>query len=199
MRIKLVVAGSNTLAKRNLLINFKKQEIEKQYIPVVIDNFFHTATIDGKQHEIVLWDTSGTEAYPQARKSGYRQANAFLLVYSDVDSFSDLFTYHKEISRTCPGAAIMLVSVNMHDQLVNVSPEIGKDLAKVLNIPFLQCDIENLDEINLMFKLAMRQGVDAARQMKIQQGLQLWHDPVLRAEPEPQKSYQTDPRLTRSL
>ena len=197
MRIKLVVVGSNAAVKRNLLMNFKEQTTQRDYLPLVIDNFLHSS----KRCEATIWDTSGSENYYQSRQLSYPETSVFLLTYSnsDADSFAAVASYYEEISSACPCAAIILVAVDMHEKGNNkISAEDGRELAIELGAPFLECDIKDLNDVNLVFQSAMSQGLVAktlARQQKLQRALQLWQAPAK----EESSAQEPKRRLTHSL
>eukprot|EP00005_Dracoamoeba_jomungandri_P009882 CAMPEP_0174276202 /NCGR_PEP_ID=MMETSP0439-20130205/60252_1 /TAXON_ID=0 /ORGANISM="Stereomyxa ramosa, Strain Chinc5" /LENGTH=198 /DNA_ID=CAMNT_0015368399 /DNA_START=124 /DNA_END=720 /DNA_ORIENTATION=- len=111
-KIKLVVVGDGAVGKTCLLIGYSSNEIPKDYIPTVFDNYVVNLTAGGETVELALYDTAGQEEYDRLRPLSYSNADVLLICFSVVNPISLENVENKwlpEVKHYRPNAPIILV------------------------------------------------------------------------------------------
>ena len=85
IRKKLVIVGDGACGKTCLLMVFSKDHFPEYYAPTVFENYVADIEVDGKQVELVLWDTAGQEDYDRLVRMG------LLLPTTHFTNFFSLF------------------------------------------------------------------------------------------------------------
>lgn len=57
IRKKLVIVGDGACGKTSLLIAYKNGEFPQVHVPTLFETFIAKIKIDGKEIELLLWDT----------------------------------------------------------------------------------------------------------------------------------------------
>ncbi|GFO21734.1 ras-like GTP-binding protein rho1 [Plakobranchus ocellatus] len=112
LRKKLVVVGDGACGKTCLFIVFSTDTFPEDYVPTVFENYVTDIVVDGKQVELVLWDTAGQEDYDRLRPLSYPDTDAILMCFS-IDNPDSLENIHDkwtpEVKHFCPTIPIILV------------------------------------------------------------------------------------------
>ncbi|XP_075441152.1 ras-like GTP-binding protein O-RHO isoform X2 [Ascaphus truei] len=89
IRKKLVIVGDGACGKTCLLRMISNDVFLEVYIPNVYENFVADIAVDGKQVELMLWDTAGQEDYDRLRPLSYPETDVILMCFSiaSPDSF----------------------------------------------------------------------------------------------------------------
>lgn len=59
IRRKLVVIGDGACGKTSLLLTYKKNEFQSDYVPTVFENTHATVQVEQRVVDLALWDTAG--------------------------------------------------------------------------------------------------------------------------------------------
>uniref|UniRef100_A0A6P6XPV3 Transforming protein RhoA-like n=1 Tax=Dermatophagoides pteronyssinus TaxID=6956 RepID=A0A6P6XPV3_DERPT len=127
VRKKLVIVGDCGVGKTCLLFNgllsksssslqINSDEQNKyfleNYCPTVLVTTLHTLNHNGREMEVALWDTAGSEELSRLRPFSYKNCNVILLCFA-IDSIGSFLNVKRkwapELNHYCPEASIILV------------------------------------------------------------------------------------------
>uniref|UniRef100_A0A8C5XMY5 Rho-related GTP-binding protein RhoC n=1 Tax=Microcebus murinus TaxID=30608 RepID=A0A8C5XMY5_MICMU len=145
IRKKLVIVGDGACGKTCLLIVFSKDQFPAVYMLTMFENYVADIQVDGKQVELVLWDTAGQEDYDRLRPLSYPDTDVILMCFSidSPDSLENILEkWIPEVKHFCPNVPIILVGnkkdlrndEHTRQELAKikqepVKPEEGRDMA----------------------------------------------------------------------
>lgn len=170
---KLIVVGDGACGKTCLLIVFSQDEFPTEYLPTVFENYVADIEVDGKQVELLLYDTAGQEDYDHLRKVFYPETDVILMCFT-IDKPENLenvsLKWAPEVKKLCPNVPIVLVG-NKKDlrddpdtiqELAKhrrepVKPEEGQAMAKKIGaICYLECSAKTKEGVREVFNTATR-------------------------------------------
>lgn len=114
--IKCFVVGDGAVGKTSLLISYTSNAFPREYVPNVYDNTSANVLVDGKNINLDLWDTYGTEGYDILRPLSYPGTGVFLICFSITSpaSFQNAKdNWQPEIIRHCPGVPFFLIGTKI--------------------------------------------------------------------------------------
>lgn len=90
--IKLVVVGDGSVGKTCLLIKYVNNTFNPEYVPTICENHSMKIDINGKDINLLLWDTAGQEDYDRLRPLSYPRTNIFLVCFAinSLTSFANI-------------------------------------------------------------------------------------------------------------
>ena len=77
--MKVVLVGDNAVGKTCLITNFLHNTFTENYEPTVLDVYHGTKSLNKRQLDLELHDTSGDENLAANRKVVYEKADLFML------------------------------------------------------------------------------------------------------------------------
>eukprot|EP00301_Raphidiophrys_heterophryoidea_P023817 c7547_g1_i2.p1 GENE.c7547_g1_i2~~c7547_g1_i2.p1 ORF type:complete len:218 (+),score=52.51 c7547_g1_i2:129-782(+) len=170
--LKCVVVGDGTVGKTCMLISYTTNAFPPEYSPTIFDNYCATVLVDGKPHQLELWDTAGQEDYDQLRNLSYPQTNIFLVCYSVTNrvSFENVERKWVPEIRQYSQAPILLVGTKLdlrsNDAVLNilkerriaaVSTEEGTKMAqRVGACGFMECSALTQENLKRVFDVAIQ-------------------------------------------
>lgn len=93
---------------------FTRGYFPQVYEPTVFENYVHDIFIDGKQIQLLLWDTAGQEEFDRLRSLSYLDTHCIMLCFS-IDSPDSLenvqLKWVGEITDHCDGVKLVLVAL----------------------------------------------------------------------------------------
>ena len=79
----MVFVGDGMTGKTSLLVSYTSSAFPiTEYVPTVFDNYNSIEECDGKQINVVLWDTAGQEDLANIRFLNYRDTDCVVCCYS---------------------------------------------------------------------------------------------------------------------
>ncbi|XP_039295750.1 ras-like GTP-binding protein RhoL [Nilaparvata lugens] len=163
MPLKITTIGDGMVGKTCLLITYTKKRFPTEYVPTVFDNYPDTINVDGKDHDVILWDTAGQEDYERLRPLSYPNTDCFLMCYSVASrsSFDNILSkWYPEVKHHCPDVPVVLVATKTdlratdHD---SVSTAEGKKMRrKIKAVKLLECSAMNKEGLENVFVEAVR-------------------------------------------
>jgi len=173
IRKKLIIVGDGACGKTCLLMVFSKDHFPEMYAPTVFENYVADIEVDGKQVELVLWDTAGQEDYDRLRPLSYPETDIILITFSidSPDSLSNILQkWAPEVKHFCPSVPIVLVGNKKdlrHDPTTltelakmkqePVKYEQGLLMAEKINaVKYLECSAKTKEGVREVFETATR-------------------------------------------
>ncbi|XP_067932312.1 ras-like GTP-binding protein rhoA isoform X1 [Watersipora subatra] len=173
IRKKLVIVGDGACGKTCLLIVFANNTFPELYVPTVFENYVTDIEVDGKQVELVLWDTAGQEDYDRLRPISYPDTNVLLMCFSidspdSLENVTEMWTH--EVHHFCPNVPIILVGnkkdLRSDPTIISelktarqepVQTEQGRAVAESINaFAYLECSAKTREGIQEVFETATR-------------------------------------------
>ena len=120
-------------------------------------------SVDGKMEAIEILDTMGQEQYEPLQRHWIRQCDGFVLLYSinNDRSFKYIEDIYYKIGRHREDEWFELILVankcDLPPQERDVSYEMGKELAELWGIPFIEQSAKTGDNVREAFEMLVRQ------------------------------------------
>jgi len=112
--IKIICVGDGSVGKTSLLHRFADGEFPKEYVPTVFENKKKSMHFQGKDYELMLWDTAGQEGYERVRRMSYKNVQLVLCCYA-IDNIASLENvqnvWSKEIQKFAPTSVQIIVGL----------------------------------------------------------------------------------------
>lgn len=161
MIFKIIVVGDAAVGKTALAIRYSQNRFQEDYLLTLGVNFLSRLVImNCTRIKLQIWDTGGQELFRQLRSYYFKGANGGLLCYSITDrrSFSNMLNWYETVKRNCGNIPLILVATkNDLQQQRIVNSEEGKELAKLLNIPFYETSSKTGENVELVFTVLAKQ------------------------------------------
>jgi len=180
---KLVVVGDGACGKTCLLYVFSKDHYPDKYVPTVFETYVANIEIDGKDVELVLWDTAGQEDYDRLRPLSYPDTNVLLLCFSisSPDSLENIpERWVPEVKHFCPKVPVVLVGCKKDlrsdeetlkllaaDKKVPVTREDGEEMGtKIGAVGYQECSAKTKEGVREVFEAATRAAIVSTNTQK---------------------------------
>ena len=154
---KILILGNEVVGKSCIFIRYADNFFPEEYIATIGLDYRLKKIIlkNGKEANIQIWDTAGTEKYKSITKSYYRGSNGIILVYSITDkkSFDDITNWIEQIREEIKDDIIIFLVGNKSDLNHNrvVSFEEGKKMANEFNVNFYESSAKTGEGIEKIF------------------------------------------------
>jgi len=148
-RRKLVVVGDGGCGKTSLLQVFSGKPFDERYIPTVFQNFCAELEVDGKCHELTLWDTAGQEEFNRLRPLSYDKVNILVICFSydNLASLENIETkWVPELKALCAGVPFIIVAckLDLKESVRGITKEMAEGIAsKVGATRYLECSAKD--------------------------------------------------------
>jgi len=153
---KLLIIGDSGVGKSCLLLRFSDDVFTDSFISTIgVDFKIKTITIDGQRVKLQIWDTAGQERFRTITSSYYRGAHGIIVVFDVTNqvSFNNITKWLQEID-TFAGSHVQKLLVGNKCDLVDdrkVPSESGEELAKKLQIPYVETSAKNSTNVDKAF------------------------------------------------
>ncbi|MFX0092633.1 MAG: Rab family GTPase, partial [Candidatus Hodarchaeota archaeon] len=143
MIYKIVILGDGAVGKTSLRMRFVGKGFRQGYLATIGADFTtKDIKIDDEYYGTVfIWDLAGQQAFSFVRASYYKGARGALLIFDVTrkDTFDNIKHWMNEISKHAENISVILVG-NKIDLVESreVSPEMGEELARKLDIPYIE-------------------------------------------------------------
>lgn len=153
---KLLLIGDSGVGKSCLLLRFTDDTYTESYISTIgVDFRIKTMVIDGKVVKLQMWDTAGQERFRTIVASYYRGSHGIIITFDvgDRTSFNNIPKWLQEIRmHAIPEAHKILVGNKCDIKDRAVSKEEGEELAKSINVSYIETSAKTSTNIDLLFK-----------------------------------------------
>ena len=186
--VKCVIIGDGRNGKTSLLFTYCLDELPKDYVPVVFDNYTMTVPFAGETYNLQLWDTGGPHCdpdyYDRLRPLSYPGTSIFLVCFSVTKPASFRRVegmWVPEIKHHCPNTPFLLVGTKVdlrvdratldklnEKQEKAVSKEEGEILAKSLKAAtYVECSALTREGVKNVFDQAIFHQLEDNQQQKM--------------------------------
>ena len=154
---KILTIGESGVGKTCVLRRFVENKFLKNHLATIgIDFKTKVITLNGLNIKLKIWDTAGQERFRNITNQYYKGADGILLVYdvTDEESYSKIRDWMDQITSNTDNEEIGLVLLgNKCDMDPRaVTEEMGKDMAKELNINYYETSALNGQGIKEAFE-----------------------------------------------
>jgi len=156
---KLILGGEGGVGKTSMVHRFVENSFQTDYKSTIGTSIMKKeCEFDGLDSKVrfVLWDLAGQAQFKRVRQSYLSNAEAGILVYDVTrkDTFDKVENWFKEIKEVSKTISLILVA-NKIDLVENriISTEEGEELAKILNLSYIETSAKTGENINDAFKM----------------------------------------------
>lgn len=165
--MKILLVGDSGVGKSCLLVRFVEDRFNPSFITTIgIDFKIKTVDINGKKIKLQLWDTAGQERFRTITTAYYRGAMGIIIVYDVTDerTFANIKQWYKTVTEHSNSEAQIMLVGNKRDMDNRVvTYEQGEELAKELQVQFIESsakDDTNVNEIFLSLARSIQEKLD---------------------------------------
>lgn len=156
---KLILGGEGGVGKTSMVHRFVENSFQTDYKSTIGTSIMKKeCDFDGLESKVrfVLWDLAGQAQFKRVRQSYLSNAEAGILVYDVTrkDSYDKVENWHNEIMEVSPKISLILVGnkIDLEEKRV-ISTESGEELAKNLNLSYIETSAKTGENINDAFKM----------------------------------------------
>ena len=169
---KILLLGDQSVGKTTFLTRYYKDIFDESQLSTVgIVNYTKKLTINKKNINLKVYDTSGQERFRSIAKNFYKGADGILLFYdiTSKESFNSIGNWIKSINESINVSKIgSLVIGNKNDLESNreVSEEMKKELEKSQNIEIIETSAKNNINIDKRFNKLIEKMLQLEEELK---------------------------------
>ena len=155
---KLVVVGDGGVGKTSIIVRYTRDNFNEGYEPTLEDHYQANITCeDGSTLQLEIADTAGQEDYKALRDKFMAEGDAFLVVYSIIDSRSlqmadNLLEQISVLKENAPFKFVLCGNKCDMEAQRQVPKTDGKNLADKYKGEFLETSALNKANINEAFQ-----------------------------------------------
>ncbi|MFW9882190.1 MAG: GTP-binding protein [Candidatus Thorarchaeota archaeon] len=156
---KLILGGEGGVGKTSMVHRFVEDSFQTDYKSTIGTSIMKKeCDFEGLESKVrfVLWDLAGQAQFKRVRHSYLSNSEAGILVYDVTrkDTFDSTENWFNEIKDISPAVSLILVGnkIDLKEERV-VSPEEGEELAKKLNLSYIETSAKTGENINDAFKM----------------------------------------------
>ena len=156
---KLILGGEGGVGKTSMVHRFVENSFQTDYKSTIGTSIMKKeCEFEGLNSKVrfVMWDLAGQAQFKRVRQSYISKAEAGILAYDVTrkETFDSVKSWYKEIKSVSPTISIILVG-NKIDLIENrvVSTEEGEEIAKKLNLSYIETSAKTGENINDAFKM----------------------------------------------
>ncbi|MFX1435935.1 MAG: GTP-binding protein [Promethearchaeota archaeon] len=156
---KLILGGEGGVGKTSMVHRFVEDSFETDYKSTIGTSIMKKeCEFKGLESKVrfVIWDLAGQAQFKRVRQTYVANAEAGILVYDVTrkDTLESLENWFNEIKSVSPTISMILVGnkIDLENNRI-VSTEQGEQLAKKLNLSYIETSAKTGENINDAFKM----------------------------------------------
>ncbi|MFX0030015.1 MAG: GTP-binding protein [Candidatus Hermodarchaeota archaeon] len=156
---KLILGGEGGVGKTSMVHRFVENSFQTDYKSTIGTSIMKKeCDFEGLDSKVrfVLWDLAGQAQFKRVRQSYLSNAEAGILVYDVTrkDTFDKIEDWFNEIMEVSPAISLILVGnkIDLTEKRI-ISTETGEELAKKLNLSYIETSAKTGENINDAFKM----------------------------------------------
>jgi small GTP-binding protein len=156
---KLILGGEGGVGKTSMVHRFVENSFQTDYKSTIGTSIMKKeCEFEGLESKVrfVLWDLAGQAQFKRVRQSYLSNAEAGILVYDVTrkETFDNTEDWFNEIKDVSPTISLILVGnkIDLKEERI-ISTEDGEELAKKLNLSYIETSAKTGENINDAFKM----------------------------------------------
>ncbi|KAN0033743.1 hypothetical protein ACTFIV_000208 [Dictyostelium citrinum] len=159
--VRLCIMGDGGVGKTAVTIQFISNHFVYYYDPTIEDSYRKQCVIDDQVYMLDILDTAGQDELTAMRDQWIRSCEGFILVYSITSrsSFDQIQFFREQIIRVLDREDVPIMMIGNKSDLEDerqVTFQEGKDLARCLNMSFMEVSAKNRANIEEVFNETVR-------------------------------------------
>lgn len=150
--IKLLIVGDCSVGKSCFFIKYTTDNFNDNYITTIgLEVRIKRQIVDENDLKLQIWDSSGHQRFRNVTYAYYRSTDGFIIMYDvcNKKSFENIKNWYEQIKAYCKSyAKIILVANKIDKENRIITTQQGIDLAKELDIPFVEISVKNNINVN---------------------------------------------------
>jgi Ras-related protein Rab-1A len=163
---KLILGGEGGVGKTSMVHRFVEDSFQTDYKSTIGTSIMKKecefAGLDSRVR-FVIWDLAGQAQFKRVRQSYLANAEAGILVYDVTrrETFDNLESWYNEAKDVSPSISLILVGnkIDLVEDRV-VTKEEGEEMAKNLNLSYIETSAKTGENINDAFKMLALQKIN---------------------------------------
>jgi small GTP-binding protein len=148
LQLKLIVLGNQYVGKTSLIKRLTNNNFTEYYLSTIgVDYEKITVDYNEKEHEIILWDTSGQDKFNFLLNSYFNTVNGAIIMYdiNDIQSFNQAQKWIDEfrIRKDNDNIPILLVANKIDYKTRYVCTKDLENVAKEYNVKSIEISVKN--------------------------------------------------------
>ncbi|OMJ91926.1 hypothetical protein SteCoe_5488 [Stentor coeruleus] len=141
-RVKLLILGDSGVGKSSILIRYTEEKFNHSHIATIgLDFKTKTIEIDGKQLEMQIWDTAGTEKFRVITRTYYQKCSGIIIAYdcTDQKSYNNVTKWMDQIRNNVEDdtpKVIIACKIDRPDRKISKSD--GENLAETMKVQYFE-------------------------------------------------------------
>jgi small GTP-binding protein len=163
---KLILGGEGGVGKTSMVHRFVEDSFQTDYKSTIGTSIMKKeCDFPGLDSRVrfVIWDLAGQAQFKRVRQSYLANAEAGILVYDVTrkETFDNLESWHNEARDVSPSISLILVGnkIDLVEDRV-ITKEEGEEMAKKLNLSYIETSAKTGENINDAFKMLALQKIN---------------------------------------
>ncbi|MFX0031193.1 MAG: GTP-binding protein [Candidatus Hodarchaeota archaeon] len=155
---KLILGGDGNVGKTSMVHRFVENTFAQDYKSTIGTSIMKKeCNFEGLKSSVrfIIWDLAGQAQFKRVRLSYLANAEAGILVFdvTNITSYENLVNWFNEINRASPDISLILVGnkIDLKNKR-EVSTEDGEEIAKKLNLSYIETSAKTGENINDAFR-----------------------------------------------
>ncbi|KAN0030356.1 hypothetical protein ACTA71_010118 [Dictyostelium dimigraforme] len=159
--VRLCIMGDGGVGKTAVTIQFISNHFVYYYDPTIEDSYRKQCLIDDQVYMLDILDTAGQDELTAMRDQWIRSCEGFILVYSVTSrsSFDQIQFFREQIIRVLDRDDVPIMMIGNKSDLEDerqVTHQEGKDLARCLNMSFMEVSAKTRLNVEEVFNETVR-------------------------------------------
>ena len=160
---KIITLGLYGVGKTCLLLRATQENSELPHehkCTIGVDFKIRIHPLNNTNYKFIIWDTAGQERFFHINRLYYKETNAVLLVFDTGDrkSFEKINFFYYDFKQTYnQPCAFLLIGTKIDKSSREVSKNEGKNLAKTMSMPYIECSAFTGEGIDRIFDVVLKE------------------------------------------
>ncbi|KAJ3425670.1 ras-like protein [Anaeramoeba flamelloides] len=160
---KIAVVGGGGVGKSCLTIRFLRDMFIEKYDPTIEESYRKDVMVDEQAVTLEILDTAGQEEYTSIRDRYLRKQDGFACVFSltskaTVGEVKRAFLHIRRVKDEDEIVGVLIANkCDISEEERAVSSDVGKDLAREFNVPYVECSAKTGENVHDSFYTIVRE------------------------------------------
>ncbi|KAJ6234473.1 ras-like protein [Anaeramoeba flamelloides] len=160
---KIAVVGGGGVGKSCLTIRFLRDKFIEKYDPTIEESYRKDVMVDEQAVTLEILDTAGQEENTSIRDRHPRKQDGFACVFSlaskaTVGEVKRAFLHIRRLKDEDEIVGVLIANkCDISEEERAVSSDVGKDLAREFNVPYVECSAKTGENVHDSFYTIVRE------------------------------------------